>query len=617
MSGSFTYCNFFSLRLCFALLLVAWPAACSGAASAPETCQAAHGHGCESPEQQSHSLLQARLDRQHMTVQLEEQGSPVLPPPAVDNGTNGSAHISLVPVLPPPVVSNDSANGSAMAGARAPVAMVQNQRTIAAEAGNPDQTVPQEMEHFKLLNDLRAAGYTCPDGTSFGPNAVPLVFDCRLWEASFPHSGDMADNNYFSHTSQDGRSPWDRAEAAGISANGENIAAGSNSAAGALEQWKNSNGHCLNMMNPSFRMFAVGYAQGGQYGHYWTQMFKSDLVAEDDSCYAASAPSPTPDPVPIEDYAVKAYCIQVLTGNENSNDGYISVLIKSESGDTLLEKANTFYGEGDVVVDECFASPVKELQVQNDNNDAWTGSFRFGYFGYSEDISWDWMKCSSCSPSGSTEKVVFDGNGDEAGQAPVQCLNGAVCSIVPELPSTCLPKCTSDSDAGYTDNYRGWYDVQGCGHCLDYCRWTGHMGSGGNPASKTVHKHWCPYASTSSHWSCRLAGTSDAYTGSGHFGSTFSYKKCAGEGAVAPSPNDPPAPTPAPCPSFESKSMYEPLDMSGQGRTTESSASDCARRCAGVSGCAHFSWWGDGGCHIQDSSANKGWSCQSTAGPPC
>jgi hypothetical protein len=97
----------------------------------------------------------------------------------------------------------------------------------------------------------------------------------------------MADNTYFSHTSQDGRSPWDRADAQGIAANGENIAAGRDSAQRVLEQWKNSDGHCKNMGNPSFKIFAVGYAfnAGSPYRHYWTQMFKSAEVELDTSCY--------------------------------------------------------------------------------------------------------------------------------------------------------------------------------------------------------------------------------------------------------------------------------------------------------------------------------------------
>lgn len=142
-------------------------------------------------------------------------------------------------------------------------------------------------EHFALVNMLRSKGFTCPNGASFAANPTPLQFDCRLWRASQLHSQDMADNAYFSHSSQDGRSPWDRAEAQGISANGENIAAGRESAQAVLDQWKNSDGHCRNMGNPSFKLFAVGYAfnAGAPYRHYWTQMFKIMEVDLDTSCY--------------------------------------------------------------------------------------------------------------------------------------------------------------------------------------------------------------------------------------------------------------------------------------------------------------------------------------------
>lgn len=147
----------------------------------------------------------------------------------------------------------------------------------------------KEWEHFELLNRLRADGYTCPNGQSYAPNPEPLQFDCRLWRAAQLHSQDMADSGYFSHYSQDGRSPWDRSEAQGISANGENIAAGFASAQDTLEQWKNSDGHCRNMMKPNHKLFAVGYAFNGdsRYRHYWTQMLKTMEVPLDTSCYAA------------------------------------------------------------------------------------------------------------------------------------------------------------------------------------------------------------------------------------------------------------------------------------------------------------------------------------------
>jgi len=93
------------------------------------------------------------------------------------------------------------------------------------------------------------------------------------------------------------------------------------------------------------------------------------------------------------------------------------------------------------------------------------------------------------------------------------------------VEATCKPKSTSTADAGYTDSYRGWYDVQGCGQCMDYCRWVGNSGSGGDPTKKTTHG--------SSWWSCRLAGDTKAYTAKGAIKS-WSLPKCGGEGAQAP-----------------------------------------------------------------------------------
>jgi len=90
---------------------------------------------------------------------------------------------------------------------------------------------------------------------------------------------------------------------------------------------------------------------------------------------------------------------------------------------------------------------------------------------------------------------------------------------------TCQPKSTSTADAGYGDSFRGWYDVQGCGKCNDYCRWVGNSGSGGYPGAKLQHG--------SSWWSCRLAGSSAAYSSKTHFNS-WSAAKCSGEGVDAP-----------------------------------------------------------------------------------
>mmetsp|Transcript_125041 Transcript_125041/g.312512 ORF Transcript_125041/g.312512 Transcript_125041/m.312512 type:complete len:413 (+) Transcript_125041:49-1287(+) len=143
-------------------------------------------------------------------------------------------------------------------------------------------------EHFQLLKQLRAEGFTCPKGAVFEPNPVALKFDCRLWIAAQLHSQDMAAQNYFSHFSRDGLSPSERAEEQGTHANGENIAAGSSTAASTLKQFKNHDSLCQNVMNQSFKVAGVGYGRGGKYGHYWALMFSSsdsDLSDLDTSCY--------------------------------------------------------------------------------------------------------------------------------------------------------------------------------------------------------------------------------------------------------------------------------------------------------------------------------------------
>ena len=71
-------------------------------------------------------------------------------------------------------------------------------------------------------------------------------------------------------------------------------------------------------------------------------------------------------------------------------------------------------------------------------------------------------------------------------------------------PAVCEAPSTSDDDQGYDDGYRGWYDVQDCGQCNDYCRWVGNDGSGGDPTKSVRRK--------TSWWSCRKAGTDQTYT---------------------------------------------------------------------------------------------------------
>jgi len=66
------------------------------------------------------------------------------------------------------------------------------------------------------------------------------------------------------------------------------------------------------------------------------------------------------------------------------------------------------------------------------------------------------------------------------------------------------------------------------------------------------------------------------------------------------------------CPTVGSK--YVP-DMKGQDRTRETNWHGCQGRCADTTGCAYFSFWPDGGCHIQDESARQKPSWTGSSGP--
>ena len=104
------------------------------------------------------------------------------------------------------------------------------------------------------------------------PSCGPLTIDDRLTIAAQGHSDDMAANDYFSHTSLDGATFTDRAEAAGFtgSAGGENIAAGQRSPQDVMAAWMQSDDHRANILNCNYTVIGVGLNEDGW---YWTQMF--------------------------------------------------------------------------------------------------------------------------------------------------------------------------------------------------------------------------------------------------------------------------------------------------------------------------------------------------------
>ncbi len=131
-----------------------------------------------------------------------------------------------------------------------------------------------EQRVLDLTNQARATARTC--GSASYPAAAPLTWNASLATAARGHAADMAAKNYFSHTSQDGRTFDVRIANAGYngySALGENIAAGQPTADAVVAGWLTSPGHCANIMSASFRELGVGVGTGGSYSTYWVQDF--------------------------------------------------------------------------------------------------------------------------------------------------------------------------------------------------------------------------------------------------------------------------------------------------------------------------------------------------------
>ena len=149
-------------------------------------------------------------------------------------------------------------------------------QTALAAATSASINSTYELEVFNLVNNVRSKGAIC--GGIVKPAVLRLTWNQSLANAARGHSIDMANKNYFSHTSLDGRTFVDRVRAAGYYPYRtlcENIAAGYNTASAVMNGWMSSTGHCNNIMNPSFKEIGVGYAFNSlsTYDYYWTQDF--------------------------------------------------------------------------------------------------------------------------------------------------------------------------------------------------------------------------------------------------------------------------------------------------------------------------------------------------------
>ena len=123
---------------------------------------------------------------------------------------------------------------------------------------------------LQLVNDVRKKGCQC--GDTWYPSAPPVTWNDLLEKAALNHSRDMYQNDYFSHTSQNGKNAGYRIHLVGYNwkSYGENIAMGYRDEREVVAGWVSSPGHCKNIMNKNYKDMGVA-----RVGSYWTQEFGS------------------------------------------------------------------------------------------------------------------------------------------------------------------------------------------------------------------------------------------------------------------------------------------------------------------------------------------------------
>lgn len=152
----------------------------------------------------------------------------------------------------------------------------------------------RDLKIHALLNDLRARGFSCSDGTHFGPQNK-LKFDCRLWKAAKLHSVELQGYPFMGghprwtgnpHTNPKGEDSDARCRKQGYNPNSaENICMGwpPKTAERAVAGWKKSLGHCKNMGRKAHLHGVAGFE------NMVTSVFGDGMEVPDRSCLPANS----------------------------------------------------------------------------------------------------------------------------------------------------------------------------------------------------------------------------------------------------------------------------------------------------------------------------------------
>jgi uncharacterized protein YkwD len=133
--------------------------------------------------------------------------------------------------------------------------------------------------------------YRAQDGLGPLSENSTLDNDAR-WMAN-----DMATHNYFSHQDSLGRDPFARMDDLGYGYNtwrGENLVAGTETAAYSFKMWHESPEHNANMLGSHYAVIGIAraYSATSTFGWYWA----TEFGGEDDSAPPPPAPTAAPEP---------------------------------------------------------------------------------------------------------------------------------------------------------------------------------------------------------------------------------------------------------------------------------------------------------------------------------
>ncbi|MGW2421756.1 CAP domain-containing protein [Streptomyces sp. NPDC001709] len=203
--------------------------------------------------------------RQGGTSASRDTTRPEPPSPSASPTASASASASASPTPTPSKTAAEKPSPRATPSGT-PHGSASRAASKAPKAGSAPMAVSKE-------NSAAAQVLTLVNQERAKVGCSPLAANSSLGKLAGSFSDDMAARGFFDHTDPDGKSPWDRAAAAGITdLGGENIARGQADAAAVMEAWMNSPGHRANILNCDFKTLGVG-VHFGPGGPWWTQDF--------------------------------------------------------------------------------------------------------------------------------------------------------------------------------------------------------------------------------------------------------------------------------------------------------------------------------------------------------